>query len=193
MHRMKGTSRLPTDWPRDRAAAPGRAFWGVIVAVALGCGLAIGYLGAARDVGTTIEATEEPTGSPGREVGTSTARPTTDRNATEGVTTGEHSGQEEPRVEGLITDRVTVQVLNASGRRKADNRVARRLRRLGYEISALNPASKIYKRTTVFWSKPGGRSASRALARHFSWRSAPRPKNLSTSVTTHVVVGEDET
>jgi LytR cell envelope-related transcriptional attenuator len=186
---MKG----PIGLPRGGAIVPGRAFWGVVVAVALGCGLAIGYLGAGRDVGvTTLEATEEPTGIPGTESGASGARTTAESNATREARTGDRFGRAKAPVEGLITEGVSVQVLNASGRRKADNRVAKRLRRLGFEIVAVNPASKIYNRTTVFWSRPEGRSASRTLARHYSWRSAPRPKNLSPSVTTHVVVGRDE-
>jgi LytR cell envelope-related transcriptional attenuator len=87
---------------------------------------------------------------------------------------------------------VTVQVLNASGRGKADNAVIDELQQSGFDIVAVNPAAKIYTKTTVFWSKPSGKPAAQAMAQHFHWKAGPRPHNLSKSVTTHVVVGEDE-
>ncbi len=87
---------------------------------------------------------------------------------------------------------VTLQVLNATTDRKADTRMAQRLRGLGYEVVAVHPASRIYRRTTVFWSHSEEKEASIRLARHFSWPAEHKPRNLSGSVTAHVVVGQDE-
>ena len=92
----------------------------------------------------------------------------------------------------LITDGVTVQVLNAAGASGADEAMIRRLRKLGYEIAATVTAARLYDRTTVFWSSPGGKGAARALAARYGWRSGPKPANLSPSVDIHVVVGLDE-
>ena len=91
------------------------------------------------------------------------------------------------------TKGVTVQVLNATTARKADNRMAQRLRALGYDVVAIHPASRIYRRTTVFWSHSEDKGASIQLAKHFSWPAEHKPRNLSGSVTAHVVVGQDET
>jgi hypothetical protein len=91
----------------------------------------------------------------------------------------------------LVTEGVSLQVLNATGWRRADIRVARRLERLGFVVAALNPAAKRYLRTTVFWSRPEGRRAAEALAARFGWRVGRKPANLSASVTAHVVVGRD--
>lgn len=92
-----------------------------------------------------------------------------------------------PRSKGI-----TLQVLNATTDRKADNRMAQRLRGLGYDVVAIHPASRFYRKTTVFWSHSEDKGASVRLARHFSWPAEHKPRNLSGSVTAHVVVGQDE-
>jgi hypothetical protein len=101
----------------------------------------------------------------------------------------EPGAQRPPR---LVTRGVSVQVLNATTTRRADERMAARLRRLGFRVPVTNPAAVLYERTTVFWSKRAGEQAAVALARRFGWRAAPKPRNLKASVVIHVVVGRDE-
>jgi hypothetical protein len=92
----------------------------------------------------------------------------------------------------LITDGVTVQVLNGTGDPGADDRMAARLGELGYEVVAIEGSSKQYGETTVFWSFPEAREAAEALAERFGWVAGPKPDNLSSTVDLHVVVGADE-
>lgn len=92
----------------------------------------------------------------------------------------------------LITSGVTVQVLNATSSSDAADRMANRLSKLGYQIYAIGRASVLYDHTTVFWATPASKDAARALAAHFGWVAAPKPSNLSSDVSLHVVVGADE-
>ncbi|MFN2389512.1 MAG: LytR C-terminal domain-containing protein [Actinomycetota bacterium] len=92
----------------------------------------------------------------------------------------------------LITEGVSVQVLNATSDPGADDRMADRLARLGFDVVAVDSASGAYPETTVFWSFPEAEPAAAALARRFGWTSAPKPENLSSTVDLHVVVGDDE-
>ena len=92
----------------------------------------------------------------------------------------------------LVTRGITVQVLDAAGSDEAAARVARRLRRLGFDVVVVHDASVLYDRTTVFWSAPRFRTAAARLAARFGWRSHAQPDNLSRSVSLHVVVGRDE-
>jgi hypothetical protein len=92
----------------------------------------------------------------------------------------------------LITEGVTVQVLNGAPSPTAGDAMTRRLRRLGFEIVAAGAAARPYDRTVVFWSSSASRPAARALARRFGWQASPKPANLSPSVAVHVVVGRDE-
>ena len=188
--RMKRATRLNRTLAQGGSIVPGWAFWTVIAAVALVSGIAVGYLGnpgnippAAR-VRASAPGTPKPTPTPSPTPSPTATSPAGSDAAEETATTSE----ERP----LITDGVTVQVLNASGRREADNHVIRELKHLGYDIVAINPAAKVYQKTTVFWSQSSEKAAATALAEHFSWKSGPRPRNLSRSVTTHVVVGKDE-
>jgi hypothetical protein len=120
------------------------------------------------------------------------------RDGSPGPTTGEtRNTQSSPasaarEARRLQSKGVTLQVLNATTDRKADNRMAQRLRGLGYDVVAIHPASRIYRRTTVFWSHSEDKEASVRLARHFSWPAEHKPRNLSGSITAHVVVGRDE-
>lgn len=102
---------------------------------------------------------------------------------------------EEPEDNGgkpLITDDITVQVLNGTGSTEADDRMADRLSSLGYEVVAVQGSSKQYPQTTVFWSFPSAQEAAERLAAKFGWQAAMRPSNLSATVDLHVVVGTDE-
>ena len=101
--------------------------------------------------------------------------------------------KEEPVDDGLITDGISVQVLNGTGAATADDRMADRLSRLGYQVVAIDGSSRQYSRTTVFWSYPSAREAAERLAERFGWLAALKPDNLSSTVDIHVVVGGDET
>jgi hypothetical protein len=91
----------------------------------------------------------------------------------------------------LITDGITVQVLNGTSDPSASDRVAGRLGALGFKIIAVGSASTNYSHTTVFWAYPSAKPAAKALASHFGWIAAPKPDNLSPQVAVHVVVGSD--
>jgi hypothetical protein len=91
----------------------------------------------------------------------------------------------------LITEGVSVQVLNGTSSSAAGRAMASRLTRLGFEVVVTFPSTP-YKHTTVLWSSGRTRPAAKALAARFEWRSAPKPDNLSPSVDLHVVVGADE-
>ena len=92
----------------------------------------------------------------------------------------------------LITDDITVQVLNGTGATDADDRMANRLSSLGFEVVSVEGSSKQYPDTTVFWSFPAAREAAERLAARFDWVAAAKPSNLSSTVDLHVVVGSDE-
>jgi hypothetical protein len=194
--RSRGRS-LPVyglDRPRR---VPAWLFWALASLVAVGAGVGVALFNSddnetpprRRDRTQAARAEKESKSSP---VLASTRdgspEPTTDATPTD-----ESSPTSAARgARGLQTKGVTVQVLNATTDRKADNRMAQRLRGLGYDVVAIHPASRIYRRTTVFWSHSEDKDASIGLARHFSWPAEHKPRNLSGSVTLHVVVGQDE-
>ncbi len=97
----------------------------------------------------------------------------------------------EPREE-LITEDITVQVLNGTASTEADDMMADRLSSLGFEVVAVEGSSRQYPETTVFWSFPAAQEAAERLANRFGWISGPKPSNLSSTVDLHVVVGSDE-
>lgn len=92
----------------------------------------------------------------------------------------------------LITEGISVQILNATSSPAADDRMAERLASLGFDVVSIEGANKEYARTTVFWSFPEARAAAEALAEKFGWASDAKPSNLSATVDLHVVVGSDE-
>lgn len=92
----------------------------------------------------------------------------------------------------LITEGVTVQVLNGTMAPAAAQKVADRLAGLGYSIVTVEESSRVYNETTVFWSTAASREAAMALADHLGWVADPKPANLSDTVSFHVVVGADE-
>jgi LytR cell envelope-related transcriptional attenuator len=91
----------------------------------------------------------------------------------------------------LITDGVTVQVLNGTSDATAGRQAAERFRRLGFNVVAVASSVTDYSHTTVFWANAGAEHAAKALAAHFGWVAAPKPANLSPEVALHVVVGAD--
>ncbi|MGH2736543.1 MAG: LytR C-terminal domain-containing protein [Actinomycetota bacterium] len=91
----------------------------------------------------------------------------------------------------LITEGMTVQVLNGTADAGADDAMADRLAGLGFDVIAVEGSSINYQTTTVLWSYAESAQAAERLAQRFGWRVAPKPDNLSTSVALHVVVGDD--
>lgn len=90
----------------------------------------------------------------------------------------------------LITEGVSVQVLNGTAEDDADDRLAEELEGLGYEIGAVNPYLA-RPDSIVFWSSEEHRKAAEALAEHLGWPAAPKPDDLSSEVSIHVIVGAD--
>ena len=93
----------------------------------------------------------------------------------------------------LITEGVSVQVLNGTTNAAAAQAMGDKLSGLGYSVVAVEESSRVYNETTVFWSTEASRDAAVALAERFGWLAEPKPANLSDTVSFHVVVGADET
>lgn len=92
----------------------------------------------------------------------------------------------------LITEGISVQVLNGTLQPDAGEGMSTRLTELGFTVVAVEESSRAYSETTVFWSVPEAEQAARALADRFGWIAEPKPENLSPDVSLHVVVGADE-
>jgi hypothetical protein len=92
----------------------------------------------------------------------------------------------------LITEGISVQVLNGTVQSDAGESMSTRLTDLGFSVVAIEESSRVYNETTVFWSTPEAEEAARALAERFGWLAEPKPENLSPDVSIHVVVGADE-
>ena len=106
---------------------------------------------------------------------------------------GSDDQQEDPAEEvPLITDGITVQVLNGTSVTGADQTMADRLASLGFAVISVASASVNYSETTVLWSYAESEEAATRLAERFGWRVKPKPENLSTQVAIHIVVGADE-
>jgi hypothetical protein len=101
---------------------------------------------------------------------------------------------EEPEEEEvpLITEGMTVQVLNGTNVSGVDQTMADRLEGLGYQVINVVPAAITYEETTVLWSYAESEEAAARLAERFGWQVKPKPDNLSTQVALHIVVGVDE-
>jgi len=100
---------------------------------------------------------------------------------------------EEPREKKkLVTEGMSVQVLDGTTSATAAQGLADRLAGLGYTVVAVEEASRTYQETTVFWSTESSREAALALAERFGWVAEPKPANLSPDVSLHVVAGADE-
>jgi hypothetical protein len=92
----------------------------------------------------------------------------------------------------LITNGVSVQVLNGTDSPEAGESMAARLSGLGFAVITVESSSKQYRTTTVYWSFPRAREAAEALAQRFGWIADEKPGNLADTVSLHVVVGRDE-
>ncbi len=99
----------------------------------------------------------------------------------------------EDEVVPLITEGMTVQVLNGTNVSGADQTMADRLEELGYQVINVVPAAITYEETTVLWSYSESEEAAARLAERYGWQVKPKPDNLSTQVALHIVVGVDET
>ncbi|MDQ3766658.1 MAG: LytR C-terminal domain-containing protein [Actinomycetota bacterium] len=117
-----------------------------------------------------------------------TSGPSPSGGTEDGGTEEDEGGQVRP----LITDDVTVQVLDSIGSDDAQDRMVDRLVALDFAVPFVAEASTTYRSTTVFWSYPEAEAAAKRLAERFGWEADPRPGNLSSGVTIHVVVGRDE-
>jgi hypothetical protein len=96
-----------------------------------------------------------------------------------------------PSGEPLITEGITIQILNGTSSALAGTDMSNELSGLGFDVVVVNEASKAYPLTTVFWSADPAREAAEALAARFDWVAEEKPSNLTDSVSLHVVVGED--
>lgn len=131
-------------------------------------------------------ATAEPTAKP-----EATAEPETPEPDKTPKPSEEPTPTPEPE-DPLITEGITVQVLNATDSAEADDRMADKLSKLGFTVVAVESASSRYDATTVFWSSDETKEAAQRLADKFGWVAEAKPENLSTTVSLHVVVGADE-
>ena len=102
----------------------------------------------------------------------------------------EPDSEKDPDVK-LITEGITIQVLNGTASSLAGTDMSNELTDLGFQVVVVNDASKAYPATTVFWSTDAAREAAEALAERFGWVAEEKPGNLTDSVSLHVVVGED--
>ena len=92
----------------------------------------------------------------------------------------------------LVTEGITIQVLNGTAQPAAADDMAERLTGLGFQVVAVEESSRTYPTTTVFWSSAAARPAAERLASRFGWVAEEKPANLSSEVSLHVVVGSDE-
>jgi hypothetical protein len=134
-------------------------------------------------------------GSPSR---SSSPKPTAEPTPTESPTPKRSKSKPSPTPKGkgdrsdLITDGVTVQVVNGTGGiQGAAAGMADRLASLGYRVEAIVTGLTV-DQTAVYWSTDADRKAAVALATHSGWASGPASPNLTRSVDIHVIVGPDE-
>ena len=180
-----GRHSSPNQGPYYRSLAGWVTVW-LIIASATGIAvwIAVNAIGAPEDTA--------PTASP--------ARATSDETATTSSTPEEEPEPESPSATEddsneavrLVTEGVTVQVLNGTLQPDAVDSVIAQLEGDGFSILSIEESSRVYSETTVFWSYPDAERAAVALAEHYGWLAEPKPANLSDDVTVHVVVGADE-
>jgi hypothetical protein len=168
----------------------------VLIAVVVGTAvwIAVEAVSGATEGSSPVAAattTAEPTAEPDETAPPETAAPEeTPEASSEPVETPKPTP--EPK-EPLITEGITVQVLNATDSAEADDAMADKLSKLGFTVVAVESASSRYDATTVFWSTEEAKDAAQRLADRFGWVAEAKPENLSTTVSVHVVVGADET
>jgi hypothetical protein len=166
----------------------------VVVAVVVGAAVwvavdAVGGDGVSLDTAPqspSPRTSPSPTQSPAPIV----ASPTPARTPTpEPSPTPKRKRREKEREErGLITQGITVQVLNGTGGVEgAAEAMADRLAQLGYHIEAVTTGLTV-SQSVVYWSTEDSRDAALALAEHFGWIAGPAPSSLSDEVDLHVIV-----
>lgn len=173
-----GRHSSPEKWPYYRSVLGWFLPWILIAAVA----------GTAVWVAVDAVGEGELSSSPGES--TPTANPTPTPSPTrKGGGGGGTAGANDVT---LITEGITVQVLNATEVEGAEEEMSARLERVGFDVVAVTAAATRYTETHVFWSDADSREAAVRLAARFGWVALPKPDNLSGEVSVHVVVGEDE-
>lgn len=186
-----GQHSSPEQWPFYRSVAGWFLPW-VMVAGVVGVALWVAVASLGGDDGASPALSRERSPSPKVEQPVAPP-PTTIAPSTKPEKKRPPKEPEEPAPEEeLITDGITVQVLNASGTAGAEQAITDELTELGFEIVTVVDASKVYEETTIFWSTNESRPAAEALAARFEWIVEPKPANLSADVSVHVVVGRDE-
>lgn len=166
------------------AVVVGTAVWIAVEAVG-------GATGGSSTASATATATPEPSAEPEPTDEPETPEPAASAKPSE-EPTPEPTPEPKEEKEPLITEGVTVQVLNATEAADADDVMADKLSKLGYTVVAVESASSRYDETTVFWSTDASKEAAQRLADRFGWVADAKPENLSTTVSLHVVVGADE-
>lgn len=179
-------------WPFYRSVLGWFLPWAVVAAI-IGAAVWVGVdalIGKAQ-INSPLVARPEPSPKP-----TPTASPTPSESPSPSP---KPSPKPKPRATGdrgrdraLITEGMSLQILNATTSAEADDKIADRLAGLGFDVEAIGASSKQYPRTTVFWSYEDAREAAERLAARFGWIAAVKPENLSATVDLHVVVGADE-
>jgi LytR cell envelope-related transcriptional attenuator len=96
-----------------------------------------------------------------------------------------------PKEAKLVTEGVSLQVLNGTTSDEVDDAIADQLEVLGFEVVAVNPYPPT-PNSIVYWSSPEAQAAGEALAERLEWKSAFKPSELSSEVDLHVYIGEDE-
>lgn len=183
----KHTSR--ENWPYYRSLVGWAVPW-ALGAVVVGVGLWAG-LGALS--GNEIDkppatAWATPTSTP---TPSETTAPTPKgRRSNTPKSPGDHK-KPKPAETELITEGLTVQVLNSTLVAGAARDLAEHLEGLGFSIVAVGDALRGLPRTSVYWSSGEAEPAARRLASRFGWLAGPQPLNLSNAIDLHVVVGAD--
>ena len=165
--------------------------WAVIAVVAgIAVWFIVGALGA-TDIQRPIAATRDKADRPVPEPTVSgiqiAATPETPRPAPTPT-----EAEAPPEDVELITEGISVQVLNGTSDPAAARTMADELSDLGFAIIAVEDSSQPYAQTTVFWSTDASQDAAVALAESNGWVAEPKPANLADTVSIHVVVGADE-
>ncbi len=187
-----GRHSSENQWPYYRSLVAWFLPWAIMATIAIAAvWVAVDTL--AKDDVPVVAV--DPTPTPSEEQvtptveATPTAEPSVEPTRTKDPEPKETKEPDEPPE--LITEGVTAQVLNGTNTPEADDLMADRLSKLGFEVVSIEGASRTYARTTVFWSFPSAERAAKALAERYDWLAEPKPDNLSSTVDIHVVVGQD--
>ena len=180
-----GRRSSPNQWPFYRSVLSWFVPWALVAAiVGIGVWIAVDALSGGASGGKPSARLAVGSPAPSNSAG-SKASPTP---SPTGSPTPAHKRHLKPP---LITDGITVQVLDATSDPAAGQDMATRLDHLGFQIAVVGPSSAPYSHTTVFWAYPSAKPAAKALAARFDWIAAPKPADLSPQVALHVVVGAD--